>query len=90
MDLKLSIIVHNLSEANKQMLLPLLIDKLPDETGIVISSDIDWAKSFNNAYWFTEDTLDFVSPDRQFKIEDGKSIAQSCHSLFADLLNSMT
>jgi hypothetical protein len=82
-DGKITIVLHNLSKEVKEILMPMLFDKLPDGSVIVLGNNIEWAKKFKNAYWMVEDqNLDFVNSERQFKISDVNSIAEYCDNLF--------
>jgi hypothetical protein len=87
-DGKITIVLHNLSKEVKEILMPMLFDKLPEDSVIVLGDNIEWAKKFNNAYWIVEDqNLDFVNSERQFKISDVNSIAEYCAKLFFKINN---
>lgn len=79
-----TVVLHNIDNEKKKLLLPILFDNLPEEAVIAMSDDqLDWAKQFKNSYWFLQDSVvDFVPIDNQFNIENSDMISQLCVELF--------
>lgn len=81
---EINIILHNVNNEYKRILLPILFDKLPDNSVIVLSENqTDWAKKFQNSYWFLQNNVvDFVSSSKQFNITSVELIVEHCRDLF--------
>lgn len=79
-----TVILHNIDNEKKKALLPILFDNLPDDAVIVLSENqIDWAKKFQNGYWFLQNIeLDFVDLDHQLNIKNSDMIPELCVELF--------
>lgn len=85
LDRKINVVLYNLSKETTQVILPMLFDKLPDESVIALADNIDWAKKFKNAFWFTENQK--LDIENQFIIDGVDTIAESCAILFAKINN---
>ena len=79
-----NIILHNINDEYKHILLPMLFDHLPEESVIVISENqIEWAKEFKNSYWFLQDNVvDSVTSSRQYNITSVEQLVEYCRDLF--------
>lgn len=84
---EVNVILHNIDEDYKKILLPMLFDNLPDESIIAISNDqLDWAMQFQNSYWFLQNNVvDLISSSRQFNITSIDVIPEHCRELFSKI-----
>lgn len=83
----ITVILHNVDEDYKKILLPMLFDNLPDDSVIAIShNQFDWAMQFQNSYWFFQNNVvDSIISSHQYNITSVDLIPEHCRELFSKI-----
>jgi len=78
---RIMIVLHNLPVPTMAKIMPILFDKVPNDTAIMVSANrYQWARNFLGAYWIVDTPVAKIDDGKQFIIDD-HNLEQICNDL---------